>query len=194
MTCRSQAYDGAGNKSGKWKGAAAVFRSETGNESAGYLHCVSHEFNLCLSKVPQVFNMVSTMQALGIFFKYSPKRQRKLKQAIAELDKEGYLKKKVKSLCKTRWVERHTAFDNLNQLCRPLLNCLELIQSYSDPNNRFNAKSTTEAAGLLKQLQNCPSSSHSIHVITGLFLRKNFVNSSKGQQLRLQKPTKWYLS
>ena len=83
MTCRSQAYYGAGNKSGKWKGAAAVFRFETGNESAGYLHCVSHEFNLCLSKVSQVFNMVSTMQALGIFFKYSPKRQRKLKQAIA---------------------------------------------------------------------------------------------------------------
>ena len=34
MMCQSQTYDGAGNMSGKSKGSAAVFRSETGNESA----------------------------------------------------------------------------------------------------------------------------------------------------------------
>ena len=105
MMCRSQTYNGAGNMSGKSKGAAVVFRSETGNESAVYFHCASHELNLCLSnvsKVPQVFNMVSTMQALGIFFKYSPKRQRKLEEVIAEAGREGCLKKKIKPFCETR--------------------------------------------------------------------------------------------
>ena len=89
----------------KSKGAAVVFRSETGNESAYYFHCASHELNLCLSKaskVPQVFNMVSTIQALGIFFKYSSKRRRKLEEAIAEADKEGCLKRKIKPFCETR--------------------------------------------------------------------------------------------
>ena len=156
MMCRSQTYNGAGNMSGKSKGEAAVFRSQTGNESAVYFHYASHELNLRLSKaskVPQVFNMVSTMQALCIFFKYFLKRQRKMEETIAEADKEGCLKKKIKPLCETRWVERHSAFDDLNQIYKPLLNCLESIQCNSDPNNCFDAKSTTEAAGLLKHLQ-----------------------------------------
>ena len=91
--------------SGKSKKAAVVFRLETKNEGAVYFHCAFHELNPCLSKaskVPHVFSMFSTMQALGIFFKYSPTRQRKLEEAIAGADKEGCLKKKMKQLCKTR--------------------------------------------------------------------------------------------
>ena len=102
--CRAQTYDGAGNMAGKEKGAAAKFCSETGNEKAVYFHCTSHELNLSLSKaskILQVMNMVSTMQMLGTFFKYSQKRQRKLEQSITEIATES-LKKKVKTLCETR--------------------------------------------------------------------------------------------
>ena len=60
-------------------------------------------------------NMVSTMQMLGLLFKYSPKRQRKLEQSIKEIAIES-LKKKVKPMCETRWVERHTAVRDLSQL------------------------------------------------------------------------------
>ena len=72
-------------------------------------------------------------------------------------------------MCETRWVERHTALDDLNQLYKPLLHCLELIQSNSNPNNRFDAKSTTEAAGLLKQLQSSSFiiSFHTCHYLFG---------------------------
>ena len=196
LMCRSQTYDGAGNMSGKSKGAAAVFRSKTGNENAVCFYCASYELNLCLSKpskVPQVFNMVSPIQAFDIFFKYSPKCQRKREEAIAEANKEGCLKKKIKPLCETRWVDKHTAFDDLNQLYKPLLNCLDSIQSNGDPDNRFDAKSTIEAAGLLKQLQSLSFiiSFHTCHYL--LVLRKNFLNSSRGQQLRLRKSTKWNL-
>ena len=172
MMCRSQIYDGAGNMSWKSKRAAVVFWSKTENESAVYFHCAFHELNLCLSKsskVPQVFNMVSTIQALGIFFKYFPKRQRKLEEAKAEANKGGCLKKKIRPLCEIRWVERHTAFDDLNQLYKPLLNGFESIESNSDPNNRFNAMSTTEAAGLLKRLQSSSfiASFHTCHYLFG---------------------------
>ena len=76
----------------------------------------------------------------------------------------------MKPLCKTCWVERHTAFDDLNQLYKPLPNCLKLIQSNSDPNNWFDAKSTTQAAGLLKQLQDLPFiiSFHACHYLFGI--------------------------
>ena len=101
--CCAQTYNGAGNMAGKEKGAAAKFCSETGNEKAVYFHCTSHKLNLSLSKVSkilQVMNMVSTMQMLGIFFKYSPKCQQKLEQSITEIATE-LLKKKVKPLCET---------------------------------------------------------------------------------------------
>ena len=59
--CRAQTYDGAGNMTGKEKGVAAKFCSETGNEKAVYFHCTSHELDLYLSKaskILQAMNMV----------------------------------------------------------------------------------------------------------------------------------------
>ena len=84
--------------------------------------------------------------------------------------------KKIKPLCETHWVERHTDFDDLNQLYKPLLNSLELIQSSSDSNNRFDAKSTTEAAGLLKQLQSLSFiiSFHTCHYLPVWFYERTF--------------------
>ena len=82
---RSQTYDGAGNMAGKQKDAAKKFQLLTGNTKAPYIHCGSHELNLYLSKasnVPEVYNMVCTMQFLGIYFKFSPKRQRLLEYSI----------------------------------------------------------------------------------------------------------------
>ena len=108
---------------GKEKVAAAKFCSETGNEKAVFFHCTPHELNFSLSKaskILQVMNMISTMQMFGIFSKYSPKRQRKLEQSITEIATES-LKNKVKPLCETCWVERHTAFTDLSQLYESIL-------------------------------------------------------------------------
>ena len=61
---------------------------------------------------------------------------------------------KVKPLCETRWVERHTAFDDLSELYESLLHCLEKIESNNnDPENRFDPKSVSEASGIRKQLK-----------------------------------------
>ena len=78
-------------------------------------------------------------------------------------------------------MERHNAFDDLNQLYKPLLNCFESIKSNSDPNNRFDSnnrfdpnnrfdsKSTIEAAGPSKQLQSSSFiiSFHTCHFLFG---------------------------
>ena len=79
-----------------------------------YFHCASHELNLSLpkaSKVPEIHNMVSTMQSLGLFFKYSAKHQRILEATIAQMhsnnkETKQKVKLKVNTLCETRWVER----------------------------------------------------------------------------------------
>ena len=54
--------------SAKQKGASNQFCEITRNKKTMYFHGASHELNLCLSKVPKVSNMVSTMQFLGLFF------------------------------------------------------------------------------------------------------------------------------
>ena len=109
---RSQTYDGAGNMSGKQNGASNQFCEIARNKKAVYFHCASHELNLCLSKaskVPDVHNMVSTMPSLGLFFKYSAKRQRILEATIAQMHSNNEeTKEKVKPLCETRWVEFKT--------------------------------------------------------------------------------------
>ena len=129
--------------SGKVKGAAVIFCSETGNDKAVYFRCASHELNLCLSKsskVPRIYNTISTMQALAIFFKYSPNRQRKLEASIADVTDKENLESTIKAFCETWWVERYTAFEYLFILHDPVLHRLESIQNNVDPENRFDPK------------------------------------------------------
>lgn len=92
------------------------------------------------------------MQTVGLFFKYSPKRQRTFEVSIDQVTNEDRLtKSKIKPLCETRWVERHTAFDDLSALYQPLLDCLDFIQR--NENRRFDSKTVNEASGLNTQLR-----------------------------------------
>ena len=157
MYC-SQTLDGAGNLSGKTKADAAQFCLKIENEKAVYFHCASHELKLRLSKmpkVPQVSNMISTVQFLGLFYNISQKRQRKLELSIS-LKNPGnnLIKSKAKPMCGTRLVERHMTFEDLPNLCELVIHCLESIQHKDDLENRFDSKTVIEASGLLKQLQN----------------------------------------
>ena len=96
---------------GKLKGAANQFQVMTGSERAPYVHCASHQLNLCLSKaskVARICNMVNTMQSLGLFFKFSPKHQRLLEKCMEDMTNEdvSFAKHKVKPLCKIRLVRK----------------------------------------------------------------------------------------
>ena len=70
--CRGQGYDGAGAMAGALNGCQALLKAEV--PQATYYHCSSHQLNLILSKactVPEIHRMVSSLKALGVFFKYS---------------------------------------------------------------------------------------------------------------------------
>ena len=118
---------------------------------------------------------------LGKYFKYSPKRQRKLEQSINETANES-LKKNVKPLRETRWVERHTTFTDISQLYESILRCLESISLNNDLNNRFDPRSVTQASGLTKQLR---SSSFIVCFQTDKYL----YDYTKGLSQQLQEST-----
>lgn len=59
---------------------------------------------------------METADKICRFFANSPKRQLALENSTGE-GLEGEHRKRIKSLCKTRWVERHEAFEGF---CRSL--------------------------------------------------------------------------
>ena len=156
--CRAQAYDGAGSMAGHLNGCQAKFRERV--PRAAYYHCGSHQLNLAISKsstVPEIQCMLSDLKAVGIFFKYSPKRQRHLETAVSNVNVQRKAlgvpevpPHKVKLMCETRWVERHTVLAEFSEMYEPIVNCFETISRNSSC--QWNAKSVTEANGLLKAI------------------------------------------
>ena len=59
---------------------------------SGYDHyCSSHDLNLALCKacdVKEIHLMLDALKQLGLFFKYSPKRSRRLEVAVVEFNQK----------------------------------------------------------------------------------------------------------
>ena len=151
--CRSQTMDGAGNMDGKQAGCAARFTKLS--RKAVHHYCSSHDRNLALCKccqLKEVHIILDTLKQLGLFFKYSPKRSRRLEAAVEEVNKgrikEDYIQKpKLGVFCETRWVEKHTTLNDFDLMYEPLLVCLEAIGSLA---SSWDSKVVCEAYGLMK--------------------------------------------
>ena len=74
------------------------------------------------------------------FLVYLPKRQLEFEKVAGEI-MYGEKRKWLKSICKTRWVERHEAFEVFVDLYQPLVHCLENIKG----SNEWNQDSRTDA-------------------------------------------------
>ena len=126
---RGQAYDGAGNMSGKTNGAAAIISSSY--PLALYLHCASHSLNLAVVKsldIPCVRNMIGIVNKVSKFFFAHPKRQRKLEDSIS-ITQPSSTVHKLKDLCRTRWIERIDALKRFKDLHPSIVSCFESISS-----------------------------------------------------------------
>ena len=86
------------------------------------------------------FHTVSDLKAVGIFFKHSPKRQRRIeeeevKEVNARRSDEGHpplSSFKAKLMYETGWVEQHTVLAESAEMYEPTAVCLEAIGSNSD--------------------------------------------------------------
>ena len=144
---RGQAYDGAGNMSGKKNGTAALISSQY--PLALYLHCSSHCLNLAVVKslqVSSVRNMIGIVNRVSIFFSAHPKRQRKLEEAIDNTQPQSKVHK-LKDLCRTRWIERIDALDRFTILHPSIVACFESIST--EGSSCWTQDSLTDASTLL---------------------------------------------
>ena len=144
---RGQAYNGAGNMSGRLNGTATLISNSY--PLALYLHCTSHSLNLAVVKSldeTSIRNMIGVVNRVSIFFSAHPKRQRKLEEAIDQTQ-AGSAVKKLKDLCRTRWVERIDALDRFKKLHFSLVSCFETIAA--EGSRCWTPDSLTDASTLL---------------------------------------------
>lgn len=130
---RGQAYDGASAMSSYRVGVQARIR-------ALYVHCNSHVLNLSIAsscQIQAIKNMIDTINETFKFFHFSPKRQRFF-ESILDKESESHAVKKLKGLCKTRWVERHTCYETFYSLYPNVCLCLEEMLHPSQENARWN--------------------------------------------------------
>lgn len=131
--CRGQAYDTTASMSSNQEDVHAEIVKDA--PDAEYQGCCLHSINLVIchaSEIKAIKNMMDSCHELFAFFDNSPKRQKFLKIVINAFSSQS-AKKKLKDLCMTRLVARHTAFKTifdlykyivkaLNEICQPTYN------------------------------------------------------------------------
>ena len=141
---RGQAYDGAGNMSGKTNGTAARISSQF--PLALYSHCASHCLNLAVVssfEEVSVRNMMGVVNRVSLFFSAHPKRQPKLEEAIDATQPQSSVHK-LKDLCRTRCID---ALDRFKKLHSSIVACMESISS--EGTRHWSRDSVTDASTLL---------------------------------------------
>ena len=122
--CCGQGY-GASSVSGYINGLSAQILSI--NEKAICTHCHSHQLNLVVAascNTEIVSNVWDQIKELSYFFNYSEPCQ-KILDACVENYAPNCRKKKLKDVCRTRWVEQITGLDDSEELFVPTVFCLE---------------------------------------------------------------------
>ena len=151
--CVGQGYDGAATMSSELKGAATVISEQ--NPMAVYVHCSSHSLNLALvtaCRQAPIRNMYGVVRNTVDFITSSPKRKAVF-QAAVSFKCPGAMRKRLKSLCATRWVERHEALDTFIELYPAVLLTLEQLAKWKDATTASKAgpllNAVTEAVFLV---------------------------------------------
>ena len=125
---RGQGYDGASNMSSSTSGVQARINEEA--PLATYVHCDGHCLNLVISKscaLPQVRNVIERLKNCCLFFLKSPKRSGLLELIVKHNIVNVTKRQPLLDLCKTRWAERHTAYQHFYQAFAFIVKALEMI-------------------------------------------------------------------
>ncbi len=131
--CVGIGTDGCAVMLSEVRGAATIIQHEATN--AVKAPCYSHKLNLSISrssKVPSIRNAVGVMKEVISFFEPNPKRKTVLM---------GTLGCSLKSLCETRWVERHEGVLQFSVDLLKIVESLEKISEWRDPETASKAAS-----------------------------------------------------
>ena len=183
--CRGQGYDGASNMSSAARGVQGIIFQSSPN--ATYVHCNCHILNLAVVKacsLAPIRNMAGSVSETAKFFNYSPKRQRLLEKVI-EVTQPDAKKEILHDLCRTRWIERHHAYEVFTELFPSVISTLDVMlheaahqEEYGDWN--WDRESLTTANGLYLALT-------SFDFLMALTVTSNALASIRPLSVKLQR-------
>ena len=152
--CRGQGYDGAGAVSGHINGLSAHILQL--NRKAIYTHCYSHRLNLIICdtcSVPLVRNVLTQVKELSYFVNNSQNRQIAFEKNVLEYSPDSK-KKKLKDVCRTRWVERVDGMDVFEELFVPIFFTLkEMSLNLERKYNPNTSSQATSFSALISSFQ-----------------------------------------
>ena len=111
-----QGYDGASNISSSRAGVQCRILQVA--PLASYIHYSGHCLNLVITKscaVPDIRYVLDRLKYCCKFFLNSPKRSGLLEQVVTANVPDAEKRKPLLDLCKTRWAERHVAYQRFYQ-------------------------------------------------------------------------------
>ena len=136
-----QGYDGAGNMSGRTKGAQARISSQY--PGAKYVHCKNHSLNLAIvhtCKQRIVSNMFTALGEVLYFLTSSPKRLQ------VYLDSTGSNGPRLQRMCETRWSQHAECVTQCIDNFTPILVALSQLS------NDYDQKTSSSAFSFLKTI------------------------------------------
>ncbi|XP_065671863.1 52 kDa repressor of the inhibitor of the protein kinase-like [Hydra vulgaris] len=108
----------------------------------------SQTLAICASwNVQSIRNLLTHVKDVSYFFNLSPTRQQKLEEHIDKITPLAS-KKKLKDVCRTRWIDKVHGMDTFQELFIPVVSCLEEMSF--NINKTFNHTTSTSASSLLK--------------------------------------------
>ena len=122
---------------------------------ATYVRCHGHCLNLVITRscsLPDIRSIIDRLQHCCRFFLNSPKRSGVLELIMSKNVGDTQRRKPLLNLCKTRWAERHTAYQHSYQAYTYIVEALEVISfgkrvdkygekfAQWDPSNRSEAQ------------------------------------------------------
>lgn len=158
---RGQGYDGAAAMSGRFNGVQAFIRQMY--PLAVYVHCGAHSLNLAVSDacgLPAVRNCLGTLGSVHNFLN-TPKRLLVLQDSVTRLLPTSEITR-LKSVCPTRWIERHDSVLVFIELFKPVCDALETIAEWVD---RDSSAGATQLLLSIKQ----PEFIVTLHVVAKVF-------------------------
>ena len=121
--------------------------------------------------------MIDTASSVARFFNNSPKRQLALEKWIADVQPCEEKRRKLKDLCRTRWIERHEAYEVFIDLFLLLVSCLEDIVQTSS--SEWNRDTRSDA-------QSCLLALSQFSFICTLVVTETILACTKGLSVKLQ--------
>jgi hypothetical protein len=119
---RGQGYDGACTMAGEKSGVKRRIIDK--QPKALYTHCSGHSLNLVIAQACEelsIRNCISTIKAITLWIKASPKREGLLKQICERQSQDGTgHRSPLLNVCITRWVENTDGWERFMQ-CLPFI-------------------------------------------------------------------------